>query len=305
MKKIFIFGIGSLTGSKLAVLAKTRYHVSGSYNLRDPQIPNISSIHLDITNIEKVKKLLTENQPDFIVNTCAINNVDYCEKNQDVAKKINADFVSDLSRICQSIDSKLIHLSSDSVFDGTKKTSYVEDDLTNPINYYGLTKLLGEKSALKTPENVVIRVSILYGWLPKQISNLQSSSMKPSNFGKWFIEKLMLNEKVKIITDEHSTPIIADDFARVILHSVEKNLKGLYHAAPHTKITRYDFCQKLAQKLGLNQDLIIPVTSKELGRDVMTGLNKCLDSNKMAKTGFQFMTLEESFSLLKQQIDKK
>lgn len=305
MKKIFILGIGSLTGSKLAVLAKTSHHVSGSYNLRDPQILGVSSTKLDITEMEKVKKLLTEIHPDFIVNTCAINNVDYCEKNQDVAKKINTDFVSDLSEISKSLDSKLIHLSSDSVFDGTKKTSYTEVDPTNPINYYGLTKLLGEKPVLENPENVVIRVSVLYGWLHKQISNLQSSSMKPSNFGKWFIEKLMANEKVKIITDEYSTPIIADDFARVILHSVEKNLKGLYHAAPHTQITRYDFCQKLAQNLGLNQELIIPVTSKELGRDVMTGFNKCLDSNKMAKTGFQFMTLEESFSLIKKQIGEK
>lgn len=305
MKKIFVLGIGSLTGSKLAVLAKTSYHVNGSYNLRDPQIPDVSSTKLDITEMEKVKKLLTEIRPDFIVNTCAINNVDYCEKNQDVAKKINADFVSDLSEISKSLDSKLIHLSSDSVFDGTKKTPYTEDDPTNPINYYGLTKLLGEKPVLENPENVVIRVSVLYGWLHKQISNLQSSSMKPSNFGKWFIERLMANEKVKIITDEYSTPIIADDFARTILHSVEKNLKGLYHAAPHTQISRYDFCQKLAQNLGLNQELIIPVTSKELGRDVMTGFNKCLDSNKMAKTGFQFMTLDESFSLIKKQIGEK
>lgn len=305
MKKIFILGIGSLTGSKLAVLAKTSYHVSGSYNLRDPQILGVSSTKLDITEMEKVKKLLTEIHPDFIVNTCAINNVDYCEKNQDVAKKINADFVSDLSEISKSLDSKLIHLSSDSVFDGTKKTPYTEVDPTNPINYYGLTKLLGEKPVLENPENVVIRVSVLYGWLHKQISNLQSSSMKPSNFGKWFIERLIANEKVKIITDEYSTPIIADDFARAILHSVEKNLKGLYHAAPHTQIARYDFCQKLAQNLGLNQELIIPVTSKELGRDVMTGFNKCLDSNKMVKTGFQFMTLEESFSLIKKQIGEK
>ena len=129
--------------------------------------------------------------------------------------------------------------------------------------------------------------------------------MKPSNFGKWFIEKLMANEKVTIITDEYSTPIIADDFAKAILYSIDKNLNGLYHAAPHTQITRYEFCKKLAQKMDLNQDLIIPVTSKELGRDVMTGFNKCLDSTKMTKAGFQFMTLEESVMLLKKQVDEK
>lgn len=296
--------MGSLTGSKLAILAKTNYQVSGSYNLRDPHISDISSTKLDITDIKKVESLLNKNNPDFVVNTCAINNVDYCEKNRDMAQKINTDFVADLSDICNPINAKLIHLSSDSVFDGTKKSPYVEEDNPNPINHYGYTKLLGEKPVLENSENIVIRVSVLYGWLMKSISNITSSSMKPSNFGKWLIEKLKTNEKVKIITDEYSSPIIADDFAKVILYSIEKNLTGLYHAAPHIEITRYDFCKKLAQSLGLNQDLIIPVTSKELGRDVMTGFNKCLDSNKMTKMGFQFMTLEKSFDLFKKQIDE-
>ena len=305
MKKIFILGVGGLTGSKLAIMAKANYLVHGSYNLRDPHISDIDSVKLDITDIKKVETLLTENSPDFVVNTCAINNVDYCEKNQNIAKKINVDFVLDLSKICRSIGAKLVHLSSDSVFDGAKKVAYVEHDAPSPINYYGHTKLLGENYALENQENTVIRVSVLYGWLIKQISNLPSSSMKPSNFGKWFIEKLMANEKVTIITDEYSTPIIADDFAKAILYSIDKNLNGLYHAAPHTQITRYEFCKKLAQKMDLNQDLIIPVTSKELGRDVMTGFNKCLDSTKMTKAGFQFMTLEESVMLLKKQVDEK
>jgi dTDP-4-dehydrorhamnose reductase len=305
VKKIFILGIGSLTGSKLAILTKINYRVSGSYNLRDPNIPGMSSTKLDIVDIKKVENLLNQADPDFVVNTCAINNVDYCEKNRDVAKSINADFVTSLSKICKSIGSKLVHLSSDSVFDGTKKTPYVEEDPPNPINYYGHTKLLGEKSALENPENVVIRVSVLYGWLIKSISSIPSSSMKPSNFGKWFVEKLQANEKVQVITDEYSSPIIADDFAKSIVHIIEKNLTGLYHAAPHVEITRYDFCKKLAQSLGLNQDLIIPVTSKQLGRDVMTGFNKCLDSNKMAKTGFEFMTLDQSLALFRKQIDEK
>ncbi len=303
MKKIFILGIGSLTGSKLTLLTKTDYHVTGSYNLRDPRISDVLSTKLDITDIKKVKNLLNKIDPDFVVNTCAINNVDYCEKNRDVAKSINADFVGNLSTICKSIDAKLIHLSSDSIFDGTKKTSYVEEDIPNPINYYGLTKLLGEKSVLEN-NNIVIRVSVLYGWLIKSISNIPSSSMKPSNFAKWFVEKLKENEKVQIVTDEYSSPIIADDFANVVLHSINNNLQGLFHAAPHTEISRYDFCMKLAQSLGLNQDLIIPVTSKQLGRDVMTGFNKCLDSNKMVNTGFQFMTLEESIDLFEKQIDE-
>jgi len=302
MKKLFIFGIGSLTGSKLALLAKNDFQVFGSYNLRNPDI-RIEKIRLDILNYNKVKEVLTNKQPDIIINACAINNVDYCENHKEEAKQINADFVEYLADTSNLINAKLIHLSSDSVFDGTKKEPYTEDDLPNSINYYGYSKLAGEKPVLKYSKNVVVRVSVLYGWLLKSLQNMPSSSMKSENFGMWLISKLRNGEKVRIITDEYSSPIIADDFANSILHLIKGNYSGTFHAAPNIKISRYDFSVKLAKALDLDTSLISPVKSEELGRKVTTGFNKCLDSNKMKnKTGFKFMSLEESFQLLKKQV---
>jgi len=302
MKKLFIFGISSLTGSKLALLAKNDFQVFGSYNLRNPDI-DTEKIKLDILDYNKIKEVLTNKHPDIIVNACAINNVDYCENHKEEAKQINADFVEYLADISNLINAKLIHLSSDSVFDGTKKEPYTEDDLPNPINYYGYTKLAGEKPVLKYSKNVVVRVSVLYGWLLKSLQNMPSSSMKPENFGMWLILKLRRGEKVRIITDEYSSPIIADDFANSILHLVKGNYLGTFHVAPNIKISRYDFSVKLAKALDLDANLISPVKSEELGRKVTTGFNKCLESSKMKnKTGFKFMSLEESFQLLKKQV---
>ena len=302
-KKLFILGIGGLTGSKLAILAKNDFEVYGSYNLRNPKLDFVISFKLDITDKSKTKEILSSIRPEIILNACALNNVDYCESHKEESKKINIDAVEGMIKISDMIGSKFIHLSSDSVFDGTKKTPYAEKDVPKPINVYGYTKMIGEKLALKNSQNLVVRASVLYGWLPKTLSYLSSSSMKPTNFVQWLITKLRSKEEIKIITDEYSSPIIADDFARSILHLSRGNYSGIFHSAPNIQINRYDFSIRLAKFLNLDWNLIQPTTNKELGRNVTTGINKCLDSSKIInETKFKFLSLEESFDLLKNQI---
>ena len=196
MEKIFIFGIGVLTGSKLAIIGKENFEVFGSYNLRDPKFDFLKSVKLDIKNFEKVKEIISKIKPDVVINACALNSVDYCENHHEEAQKINIDFVEELNKLSKSLNFKLVQLSTDSVFDGTKKSGYVENDKPNPINIYGQTKLMGEKIVLENSQNLVIRASVLYGWIPKFLSVLNSSSMKPTNFGQWLINKLQSKEIV-------------------------------------------------------------------------------------------------------------
>jgi dTDP-4-dehydrorhamnose reductase len=299
-KKLFVLGIGGLTGHKIISKIKNDFKLYGSYNLRNPNLDFVTSFKLDITNIKKVEEVLFECNPDYIINTCAINNVDYCESHPNEAKKINGDFVSTLSKISEHINCKFVHLSTDSVFDGNKKIPYVETDTTNPNNIYGNTKLMGEKFALTNSNNLVVRASVLYGMLPENISQVNSSSMKPLNFGLWLINKLKSNEKVQIIQDEFSSPIIVEDFANSIIHLLKGNYSGIFHSAPNICINRYDFSKEIAKSLDLDLSLIKPISNKTLGRNVKTGINKCLDSTKMQTlTKFKFLTLTESISLLK------
>lgn len=305
MEKIFIFGIGGLTGSKLAIIGKENFEVFGSYNLRDPKFDFLKSVKLDIKNFEKVKEIISKIKPDVVINACALNSVDYCESHQDEAQKINVDFVKELNKFSRTLNFKIVQLSTDSVFDGTKKNSYEETDELNPINVYGHTKLMGEKIVLENSNNLVIRASILYGWLPKNLAFQDSSSKKPTNFGQWLINKLKSKETVKIITDELSSPIIADDFAKSIIHLINKKKDGLFHSAPPLQISRYDFSKQLANSLNLDSNLIQPTSNKELGRNVKTGFNKCLNSSKIIKeTNFNFSSLEDSLKLLNVQFNQ-
>ena len=126
--------------------------------------------------------------------------------------------------------------------------------------------------------------------------------MKPQNFVFWLINKLNSNEEVNIIEDEISSPIIVDDFANSIMHLLKRNSSGIYHSAPNVCINRYEFSKKIAEELELDSNLIKPISNKELGRNVKTGINKCLDSSKIqTSTKFKFLTVNESLSLLKKQ----
>ena len=126
--------------------------------------------------------------------------------------------------------------------------------------------------------------------------------MKPINFALWLINKLNSNEEVQIIQDELSSPIIADDFGNSIVHLLKGDYCGIFHSAPNICMNRYDFSKKIAEEMDLDSNLIKPVSNKTLGRNVKTGINKCLDSTKMQTfTKFKFLTLKESLSLLKKQ----
>ena len=299
MEKLFIFGIGGLVGSKLAKLASTDFEVFGSYNFRKND--EFSSIKLDVSETNKVKKILEEIEPKYIINTTAIHNVDYCENHKDETREINVEFVKNLFQISENLGSKLVHISTDSIFDGQKLEPYTENDVPNPPNYYGETKLESENITLQNKNNLVIRASILYGWLNQKLAEKESSSKKSINFAQWLINTILENKTVNIITDEKSSPILAEDFSRSILHLIKKNLSGIYHSAPPIEITRHEFSVKLIEFLGLDTKLINPITNKELGRKVNTGQNKCLNSKRLQETGYQFMSLEESFSLIKDQ----
>ena len=153
MKKLFIFGIGGLVGYRISLLAKDRFEVYGSYNQRKPQFDFLNMQKLNILDENRVKRALTSIKPDYVIITSALSNVDYCESHKKEAEEVNVNTVRKIFELCEQLDCKLIHISSDSVFNGTKEFPYLEGDRPEPINFYGKTKLDSEKIVLKNPKN--------------------------------------------------------------------------------------------------------------------------------------------------------
>jgi len=235
-----------------------------------------------------ITSLIETIKPDFIINTAAHSSVDHCETNHLEADLLHVDITKDIAISCKKIGSKLIYISTDAVFEGQLGKKYTESDTPNPINYYGRSKLNAEKVILDTSaNNVVLRSAVIYGWHPR------------SRFTTWIIDALSNNKMVDPFIDQYNTPTLVDDLANSILKIIELGTSGLYHATGKSCTNRYDFALKLAEKFGLNKELIKPVTSKEKKQIAPRPISTCLDSTKLEKTlSYDFKSVDQGIDLL-------
>jgi len=180
-KKLLVFGVSGLTGYKIAQIATSKYDVFGTYNERKTELPNCNVSKIDITNQDDLEKLFSDITPNIVINTTALHNVDFCEENHEKASLVNSKAVSNIRTNAEKHDAKLVHISTDYVFDGKQTDPYSENDIPTPISFYGESKLQGEKS-LQNSNHVILRPSVVYGWTPLELAGTVSSSGKPMNF---------------------------------------------------------------------------------------------------------------------------
>ena len=207
---------------------------------------------LDITNEQELRKAFERVQPIYCINCAAYTAVDKAESEPELAHALNAEAVKLLATICNEIGTRLIHISTDYVFDGTSSTPYKEDDSTNPINTYGRTKLEGEKACqAANPDCIIIRTSWVY-------------SQYGSNFVNTMIRLLSIKEEISVVADQKGSPTYAADLAEAILTIISGlNWKrGIYHFSNGGEITWFDFA--MAIKEFINSSCTIhPISTSE------------------------------------------
>ncbi len=217
-------------------------------SIRDINFFSFDRKELDISDFEKVEKVLKEVKPDIVINCAAYNLVDKAEEDKESAYATNTRGAENLAKICSELNCKLVHYSTDYVFDGNKKSLYIEKDIPNPLNYYGRTKLEGELKIKEILENhLIFRVSWLYG-------------EGNNNFIRKFLDWAKDKEELKISENEVSIPTNAGKVAEVSLLAIEENLKGLYHLTNSGYASRYELALKIKEYLNL-KNKIIPVNS--------------------------------------------
>lgn len=265
MKRLFVTGGSGLLGSKFNTIAGGKYEVISTYNRN----PTGDSVSLDITDEEDVLNKIRAVNPDLVVHSAALTNVDYCEDHQEAAYEVNARGTLNMVKACEEMDAKLIYVSTDFVFDG-EKGLYHEDDETNPLGYYALTKLQGEEFVQNSNLNYAIaRVSVLYGWHTN------------FNFVMWVIDELKNGNEINIVTDEYNSPTYADNAAEAMIKIFEENKEGIYHTAGDERVSRFDFARNIAQVFELDESLINPIKSKELIRKAKRPMDSSLSVEKL------------------------
>lgn len=278
MEKLLIIGTG-LLGSKLANISD--FKTFGTYNKNPIKIKNCKLLKLDVVARDRTFKLIKQLNPDYIVHTAALTNVDYCETHKEEAYKINVEGTRNVVEASKEIGAKLIYISTDYVFDG-EGGMYKEDDRTNPINYYGKSKLDGESVTVNTCDNYIIaRISVLYGLNPKL------------NFVTWALQELKDGNEIKIVNDQFNTPTLADNLAELILELIKNDATGIFHASGSERINRFDFVLKLAEVFDLKKKLIKPITSNELNWIAKRPKDSSLDVSKISEIA-EPLNVEES-----------
>lgn len=212
--------------------------------------PRVLAYHqMDLMNRVQVKEVIQSVRPDVIVNCAALMNVDQAEKEREPAWKTNVSGVEYLAEAARKVDSRILQISTDYVFDGTK-SPYSETDAPHPINYYGRTKLASE-NALRTSgiEHCIIRTGLLYG----------ASERVDSNFALKVILSLQEGEEFTAATDLFGSPTLVDDVALAVVRASEKAKTGIYHVCGPEMLSRYEFAHKIAKTFGLDTKLVVPV----------------------------------------------
>ncbi len=294
--KILITGSNGLLGQAVAsVIVRESNHEVILSSVEEKSFHDFGKLYLklDITSKEDVKKVVAYHKPSVIINCAAFTNVDKCETERELSWKINVDGVKNIIIAAKKNDVKVVHYSTDYVFDG-KNGPYDELAVPNPVSFYGREKLASENSLITSDINfAIIRTLVLYG---------TGDNVKP-NFALWMLDNLRNNRPVNIVTDQISNVTMIDDLAFGTLKIVEKDCKGIYNIAGSDILSRYDFAMNMCDVFNLNKKLVFPITTESLNQPAPRPLNSGLIILKMeSELGFKPMDSIEGLRLLKFQL---
>jgi len=296
--KLLITGASGLYGSKLAKLAIERGIEVYSSDIQDTSISG-NFVKLDISGRAQVGEVFDGIKPDVVVHAATLTDVDKCELNKELAWKINVDGTINIAKAAKRLGAFLVYISTDYVFSG-EKGYYVESDSPDPVNYYGLTKLEAETVVMSMmPESdfFIGRPSVMYGSTP---------AAGKVNFALWVIESLRKGERIKIVTDQWNTPTLNTNLADMTLEVVERRLSGLYHTCGATRVSRFEFAEKIADCFGLDKSLIDKVSASQFSWPALRPVDSSLDTS-LAQRAFKCkpLTMDKALEQLKRELNEK
>ena len=269
--KILVTGASGLLGLNLALLEMGRHTVVGVDRSKLAGTP-FEIIKADLLDPGTVARILETLKPEAVIHTAANANVDLCESDPEGARRLNAEFPGELALACAQREIRLIHISTDAVFDGTKDGVYDETDQPNPLGVYARTKLAGEQAVLAAnPQAAVARVNF-FGW---SLSGDRSLS-------EFFVNHLSAGKTCNGFTDVYYCPLFVGDLAGTLVRMLEKGLSGLYHVVGSEALSKYDFGVRIARQFGFDPSLVIPRSVEESGLKARRSHNLRLSIHKLS-----------------------
>jgi dTDP-4-dehydrorhamnose reductase len=241
---------------------------------------------LEIRDPEQVSEAVEGFRPDAVINTAAFHKVEECERQASLAFEVNALGAWTLAQACSRAGLVLVHFSTDYVFDGRERRPYSENDLPNPLNVYGASKLAGEHLiAAACPRHFIIRTCGLYG--------IAGSSGKGGNFVESMLRKADARTSIRVVDDQIVTPTFTGDLAEAVAELIVTDEYGLYHVSSEGECSWYQFAKKIFELADLDVD-VAPITSDQLSSPVKRPPYSVLSKQKLGKIGLRLPTWEDA-----------
>lgn len=227
----------------------------------------------DLTDADGVKTFMEKSGADGVVHCAAYTNVDAAETEKELCGKVNADGTRNLAEVCKSLNIKLLYIGTDYVFDGEGDAPFETDDAKNPLNYYGLTKLEGEREAARLCKKLfIVRTSWLFG-------------KNGGNFVKTMLRLASEKKEIKVVRDQVGSPTFAEDLAVLLCEMLKSEKYGVYHATNEGFCSRAEFASKIME-LSHSDVKITPVASAEYESAARRPANSRLSKSSLDKNGF-------------------
>ena len=251
---VLVTGASGLLGLNLSLSLQDKTRVVGICHQTHLQNTPFELIEADLTDRQRLEQVLNSVKPDVIVNCAALASLDRCEENPELAQRINAEMPGWLATWSNNNGCRLVHISTDAVFDGVTG-GYRETDPTHPLGRYAITKLGGEQNVLmNNPDALVCRV-VFYGC---------STSGKRS-LVEYFYNNLSAGNSVNGFTDVFFCPLFVMDLSNILWRMIQRRLSGLYHVVSPECLSKYDFGVQVARTFGFSENLIKPISWRDAG----------------------------------------
>jgi dTDP-4-dehydrorhamnose reductase len=258
--KILILGYKGMLGNDLMLRMAAAHDVTGK-DVED----------FNITLEDDCRRVIAECSPDVVVNAAAYTNVDGCEKDREGCFAVNAVGVKNIALACRGKGIRIVHFSTDYIFDGRKETPYLEEDEPAPLNVYGSSKLEGERFLQAFSDRwLLIRTAWLYGKNGK-------------NFVKTILEKAAAVKTLDVVDDQIGSPTYSWDLAGAVQLLIEGGQEGLFHLTNRGRCSWYEFACKILEYAGRTGVVVRPIKSEGLSRPAIRPAWSVLSSRKFSK----------------------
>jgi dTDP-4-dehydrorhamnose reductase len=276
--RILITGASGLLGLNLALELCRQHTVFGTANQNALHTHAFTVLQTDLLTPGALESLFEQSRPDWVIHCAALANLEACEANPALASQLNTELPRRLAQLCKENrrdvtrgGARLVHISTDAVFDGTRG-NYTETDEPSPMGVYARTKLEAEWAVAEADSSAIIARINLFGW----------SMGGRRSLAEFFFNNLSAGRQVMGFTDVIFCPLLANDIAHILVRMLELGLSGLYHTVGGECLSKYEFGVRLAERFGLDAGLITPTSVQQGGLTAARAPNLSLRTDKLA-----------------------